>query len=205
MQALTHTQTSTVKQSSQHGASCMHACVYEVWHCVFWSIRRFVFAIIPCQQHLGRQTIAEKIGSQTPFTLSLAGQCASSRLRTHTGKHTHTRTIHVHPCSHTHTENTHVPLRCTLLTPSPGSLQRVVVQFSRTRLSEIPSLSLLSLWHTLSVSLTLICFSVAGRCHNRCKCAAAFLLSPLFIPFPSIPFSLLSSLALQLRGRFSMP
>lgn len=107
MQALTHTQTSTVKQSSQHGASCMHACVYEVWHCVFWSIRRFVFAIIPCQQHLGRQTIAEKIGSQTPFTLSLAGQCASSRLHTHRQTHTHTHPYYTCTSMQPHTHGKH--------------------------------------------------------------------------------------------------
>lgn len=63
-------------------------------------------------------------------------------------------------------------------------------------------LSLFLSWHTLSVSLTLSHLLHGCRTQdNRCKCVAASLFSSLFIPFPSLPFSPLSSLGLQLRGR----
>ena len=179
--------------------SFMHACLCLLSLAEFlWSIRHFVFAIIPCQQHLGRQTIAEKIGSQTPFTVNLAGQRAKQQV-THTHMHTHKQTVlymyshasqtHTHPHREKHTR---VPLRCTLLTPSPGSLQRVVVQFSRTRLSDIPSLPLslslspLTLAYSLCLSHTL---SFASRLQDAATTDAsvspAFLLSSLSLPFPS--------------------
>ena len=128
------------------------------------SRRRFVCAIISCHKHLATQTMAAHPTARNPSTLGLVGHHTSSRIplaeshkhtRTHTSLHvrafTHTRErTHTHACTHA---DTHTRPRCALLTPSPGFLQRVLVQFSRTH-SSAASLSLPpSLSPSLSLSL----------------------------------------------------
>ncbi len=226
-----HAKMSSVKQRSQHGASCMRACVYEVWHCVSLVHTAFCICHNPLSATLRQADNSREDRQPNPLHCKLGRSACKQQVtqtHTHTNTHTHTHThtqtnkqilpmctthTHAHTDTHKHTHinthtrrrPTHVPLRCTLLTASPGPLQRVVLQLSRTRLSDISSVSL-SPPHSgilsLSLSHSLICFSVAGRCHNRCKCVAGSLLSSVFLPFPSLPFSaLLSSPSLQLRGR----
>lgn len=111
----------------------------------------------------------------------------------------------------THTESTHVPLRCTLLTPSPGPLQRVVVQFSRTRLSDISSLSLspLTLAYSPCFSPTL---SFASRLQDAATTDASVSLpfcSPLYsflFPLsPSLSSPHFSRSAAERQSSFSKP
>lgn len=192
---MTHTDKYTLKRVQSNRALNMelHACmrVSMKFGTVFlWSIRRFVFAIIPCQQHLGRQTIAEKIGSQTPFTVSLAGQCASSRLHTHT----HTRSaVHVQPCN----KHTHRKHKC----PAEMYVTHTIYRLSSKSCGAVLKdtavwhvLSLFSLWHSLSASLTLSRLLLGCRTLPQqtqvCRCRSPLL---FFLPFPSLPFPLLSS------------
>lgn len=99
-----------------------------------------------------------------------------------------------------HTQRTHVLLRCMLLTSSHSPLLRVVLQLSRTR---IPSL--FSLWHTPSVSHTLISSWSLQLRMQACRCLYP-LFSSLLPFFPLTPlFSSLSLFGAERQSSFTEP
>lgn len=140
----------------------MHARVYEVWHSMSLVHTAFCICHNPLSATL-RQADNSREDQQPNLLHSELGRSMYKQHVTHT--HTYT--------AHTHIK--HTSCRDALLTPSPGSLQRVVVQFSRTQLSEILFfLTLLTLALSPWLLQSLIFFLIAGHCHNRCKHVTAF-------------------------------
>lgn len=178
----------------------MRACVYEVWHCVSLVHTAFCICHNPLSATLRQADNSRGDRQPNPLHCEL-GRSACKQQVTHTHTYTHTNsTVPVQPCNeyihiHTHTqrENTHDPLRSTLLTPSPGSLQRVVVRFSRTWLSDMSSLSLslLTLAYSLRLSQTL---SFASRLQDAGTTDASVPL-PFSSPLYSFIFPLSPSLS----------
>lgn len=93
----THTLPSAVKQSSQHGASCMHARVYEVWHSVSLVHTAFCICHNPLSATL-RQADNSREDRQPNRLHSELGRsvCKQHVIHTHTYiKHTCPAEMHV--------------------------------------------------------------------------------------------------------------
>lgn len=82
------TQTTSVKQSSQHGASCMHACVYEVWHCVSLVHTAFCICHNPLSATLRQADNSREDQQPNPLHCKL-GRSVCKQQVTHARTHTH--------------------------------------------------------------------------------------------------------------------
>lgn len=101
-----HTQSSAVIQSSPHGASCMRACVYEVWHCVSLVHTAFCICHNPLSATLRQADNSREDRQPNPLHCEL-GRSACKQQVTHTHTHTATNsTVQVQRCNeYTHPHN----------------------------------------------------------------------------------------------------